>query len=1119
MRYKTKLLLLSTIALSAFTMSSQASELKPLVPALKSSIQTASKAVSFPPIFSQYMLTSEREARLYLNLDSFNINNHGYRAEFENVSTFVYDGYIWGSTIDIIPFQFGSFPININIIDTATGNIVDVQNYNIIVNETSKFTASVLPAEINLEINEKTHLELSSNYRFSIATIDLPENFEIDFENDTGRIFAIEGAFTEPGIYYVNSSVESWNGEIISQTTKFVIKDSLAPDLEVIDTNYLTTYYNETLDIDLSQNITGRYDQITIYNGVVYGSLTLNGDKATYYAPSELIPHLDTFRVEVVDSLTNTRKYFDVNIRVEAIAPKVADFTVEGNRYKEFIVDFSPYITKGTFEVTELIIHSPQGGVLTKISDNKYSVLYTNNSRDAETLNFTYFATALDGSNSDFGNVTINIPAAQDVVLIENDIKVKVGELVDIAFEATGGTAPYTYEVFGYHPPELSLVSGSRLVGTPAYSGRYEILVRATDVNGEFAEKTYTIEIYDETNAELPVVENGKMELDFGQPGSIDLRSLVKGEFDSISVIKKPAKGDVSLSGTTATYTPVAGTTGSDRFDFIASNSAGSVSGSVLITIKELVGEVPVAINHVINLAPTKSGSIDLTSGAISSNPILKSHVLNSVGAKSGIIELNGSVLDFQPHRAFAGNIVVEYQLENRFARSNVATVTFKVAARPDPSKDAEVAALIRAQVDAAIKLADDQIDNIIRRLEQIRSEAPGKRKSSFDLTIGVDSQNSETRQHDGTEIENKSSQNIKTDFESENPLATWMTGYVRIGESELGGLDFKTTAVGFTAGADYRFSPNFVGGVTLGYGREHSKIGDNGTENTAQAISAALYGTWHTGSGAFVDGLIGYQKLSMDSTRFVTPNSQFAYGSRSGSVVFGSVIAGYDFKAKNGLIITPYAGVRGIFGKLNGFTENGGDIYRLTYGNTDIRSFSGVAGIGVEKTFENDNWAITPNAKLEYRYDFASGTKTSLGYTDIISDVGMPYVVHTDVDERSTVVASAGVRVKPKNSDLSLEAAVQGNLNGNSKSVRFSAKATYNFCGIGAKKTDCMSLEQRVVYLKAELVKAQKAKKKQQISELKKLLAKTEKELAAFNKRSSQLTPIPDADYTFRLK
>lgn len=1205
-KFKTKLLL-SSIAISAISLSSQASIAEPLVPALKSSVSSkaSTNSVAFPPVVTQYMLTSEREAPLILNLSSFDTMNPGYRAEFEFVEPFAYTGYYYGGVMNIIPLQFGSFALNINIVDISTGSIVDVQNYSLIVNETSKFTVSKLPTEIELEIGEATSLELVSNWRYRYAEVAHPTNFDSAFVNDAGRIYAVTGSFKEPGVYYVDTRVESYNNEVDVQTVKYVVKDSLAPDLEVVDTNYLTTHYNETLEIDLSKNITGRYDQILIHKGADFGSISLNGDTATYYAPSEQIHNLDNFRVEVIDSLTNTHKFFDVNIRVEAIAPQVADFSINGDRYNEFVIDFSQHITKGTFDITDLVVTSYNGGTLTKIGTHKFSFLYNGSSRAAETLNFTYFATGNDGSNSDFGNVTVKIPAALDVALSDNDISVHVGTPIDLTFAASGGTDPYTYEVSGYYPSELSLVSGNRITGTPAYSGRYEVFVRATDANGEFAEKTYTIEISDvdavllpplnlrgkvgnhftqafiaeggsepytyellsplpagltlsgntvsgtpevdgsfsfqlqatdkngvigsqtysisvapaDAVVELPIVENGTLELDYGQSGTIDLASLVTGEFDSISVIKKSEKGDVSLSGNTATFTPEAGVTGSDRFDFIAVNAAGSVTGSVLITIKEPVGEAPIAINHVISLDPTKSGSIDLTSGAISSDPILKSHVLNSTSAKNGKIELSGLVLDFQPHRAFAGNVVIGYQLENKFGRSNVATVTFKVAERPDPSKDPEVVALIRAQVDSAIKLADDQIDNIIRRLEQIRSEAPGKRKNSFDLTIGVDGENDETRLHDGTEIENKQSQNVKTDFQIQNPIAGWFTGYVRVGDDEFSGLDFKTTAVGFTAGADYRFNDNFVGGVTLGYGREHSNIGSNGTENVATALSAALYGSWHSGSGAFVDGLIGYQKLDMESTRFVTPNSQFAYGSRSGSVVFGSVIAGYDFKAESGLKITPYAGVRGISGKLDGFSEDGGDIYGLTYGSTDIRSISGVAGLGVEKTFESDDWTITPTAKLEYRYDFASGTRTNIGYTDIISDVGMPYVVHTDVDQRSTVVASAGVRVKPKNSDLTLEAAVQGNVNGNSKSVRFSAKATYNFCGIGAKKTDCMSLEQRVVYLKAELAKAQKAKNKQKISELKKLLVKSERELKAFNKRSSQLTPVPDPDYTFRLK
>ena len=1024
-KLKTKLLL-SSIAASAITLSSQTANTAPLVPALKSSVasKATTNSVSFPPVLSASTFTTGREERIQLSLNAFNSSNPGFYADFQMVDMFALNGTIGAGTMDIIPLQFGSFAFNVVITDTSTNTIVETQNYNLIVNETSKFTVSKFAEEVSLEIGETTSLELISNYRYKNARIEFPSIFDIDQSKDQGRIYSISGAFTEPGVYYVDTRVISWNDEVFEQTVKYTVVDSSYSDFDVSDADLTGKVGNP---ISHTVGVSGGIAPFTY--AIVWGSLP------------------------------------------------------DGLALNDGVISGTPTKSGKFFADIEII------------DDYKFS-------------------------NPKIAMIDFDISAADVVELPDLAMRTKVGDSFSQKIDATGGEAPYTYAIISGTLPSGLLLSDNEIKGEATEDGSYSITIQVTDKNGIIASKAYSISVSPaDAVVELPVVENGKLELDYGQSGSINLADLVTGDFDTISITKSAEKGEVKLSGTTATFTPALGAVGSDRFDFIASNSAGSVTGSVTISIKEPIGLAPIAINHVINLDPTKSGSIDLTFGAISSDPILKSHILNSVSANTGTIELSGSTLDFKPYKAFAGRVVVGYQLQNKFGRSNVATVTFKVAERPDPSKDPEVVALIKAQVDSAIKLADDQIDNILRRLEQIRSEAPGKRKNSFDLSVGVDSENNETRLHDGTEIEDKQSQNIRTDFESESPIAGWFTGYVRVGDDEYSGLDFKTTAVGFTAGADYRFNENFVGGVSVGYGREHSKIGDNATENVAQAISTALYGTWHTGSGAFVDGMIGYQKLDMDSTRFVTPNSQFAYGSRSGSVVFGSVIAGYDYKFENGLKLTPYAGVRGIIGKLDGFSEDGDDIYGLTYGSTDIRSISGVAGVGVEKTFDSENWTITPTAKIEYRYDFASGTRTNIGYTDILSDVGMPYVVHTDVDERSTVVASAGLRVKPKNSDLTLEAAVQGNLNGNSKSVRFSAKATYSFCGIGVKKTDCMSLEQRVVYLKAELAKAQKAKNKQQISELKKLLAKTEKELKVFNKRSNQMTPIPDADYTFRLK
>jgi len=416
--------------------------------------------------------------------------------------------------------------------------------------------------------------------------------------------------------------------------------------------------------------------------------------------------------------------------------------------------------------------------------------------------------------------------------------------------------------------------------------------------------------------------------------------------------------------------------------------------------------------------------------------------------------------------------------------------------------------------VDAAIRLADDQVDNITRRLEQIRAEAPNARENSFDWQLGLDSKDTVRYDHEGNDISTQNSVNARGSFQSSNPLAVWTTGYVRLGESELGGISMKSTAVGGTAGMDYRFSENFVGGVAIGFGREMSDIGSNGTENVAKAISGALYGTYHIKSGVFVDGILGISHLTMDSSRYVTSTGELAYGSRDGTTVFGSVIGGYRFETEKGLKIEPYAGFRGVVGKLNGFTERGDGWTNLAYGNTDIRSFKAVAGIRVEKQYETDDFLITPNAKIEYRHELAGGTSTALGYADLGT---MPYSVMTDPSETSSVVASVGVRVKPKASNLSVEASAQASMSGSGKPrMTYAVRANWEICGIGFKKTDCMTRAQQVTYFKGELTKAEKKKDAKKIAEFKKLLAKAEAELRDWNARSAQLTPVPDMNTQF---
>lgn len=61
---------------------------------------------------------------------------------------------------------------------------------------------------------------------------------------------------------------------------------------------------------------------------------------------------------------------------------------------------------------------------------------------------------------------------------------------------ASGGTAPYTFTVIaGTLPPGLALAGSGALTGTPTTAGSFTFTVRATDANGCFGSRVYTIVI------------------------------------------------------------------------------------------------------------------------------------------------------------------------------------------------------------------------------------------------------------------------------------------------------------------------------------------------------------------------------------------------------------------------------------------------------------------------------------------------------------------------------------------------------------------------------------------------------------------------------------------------
>jgi len=103
---------------------------------------------------------------------------------------------------------------------------------------------------------------------------------------------------------------------------------------------------------------------------------------------------------------------------------------------------------------------------------------------------------------------------------------------------------------------------------------------------------------------------------------------------------------------------------------------------------------------------------------------------------------------------------------------------------------------------------------------------------------------------------------------------------------SQRSGVDFTTS--GISAGLDYRFNRYFTAGFGIGYGRDSTGIGTNGTRSKAESYNAALYASLRPFKSFFIDGVAGYGAMRFNSQRFAVDDAALVYGTRNGSQVFG---------------------------------------------------------------------------------------------------------------------------------------------------------------------------------------------------------------------------------------
>ncbi|WP_295808187.1 cadherin-like beta sandwich domain-containing protein [uncultured Nitratireductor sp.] len=574
--------------------------------------------------------------------------------------------------------------------------------------------------------------------------------------------------------------------------------------------------------------------------------------------------------------------------------------------------------------------------------------------------------------------------------------------------------------------------SASQAIALAVGSTVIEVVVTAEDAT---TIRTYTVTVTRaaSANARLASLMPSVGALDPGfNPDSVDYAVAVANAVDRIALTPTADDADATITvnghsvASGGVSQAIALPVGSTAISVVVIAGDGATTRTYTVTAMR-AQPVPTVVSREIEINAGETASVDLTEGA-TGGPFTDAAIvdLSDADAGSARIERDGQTyrLVFASSSTYAGGADVRFTLSNATGTSAPGTIAFTIVGRPNPAQDPEVIGLLNAQTDAARRFAQAQTKNFNDRLEQLHDEGD-RRRSSMNLSLGYNAKEKrgdrETQQlveraHDvpgllgyaSTSDGRAPSDAFGSNAEPEMPngsggidlgaFAVWTGGYINFGGSDDGALDLDHTMVGVSAGVDYRFSRKFVAGFGVGFGRDRTDVGANGTQSTGRAYSAAIYGSYKPFDNFFLDGVVGGSWLDFDSRRYVTATGDFATGNRSGHQVFGSLTAAYEFRDDIWLV-SPYGRVEMSRTWLDGFTEEGGGDFGLGYGEQSIDTVSGVIGIRAKYAFRTSWGTLTPGARVEYTHDFAGSSRIHLGYIDMDR---LPYWLDIEASSRS---------------------------------------------------------------------------------------------------------------------
>lgn len=547
-------------------------------------------------------------------------------------------------------------------------------------------------------------------------------------------------------------------------------------------------------------------------------------------------------------------------------------------------------------------------------------------------------------------------------------------------------------------PPGLQLDGATGVIsGTPTTPGSFTVKLAADNGApgapfGADRDVPFTIGV--------PAPSACTMSVPLNTATTLDLATCLFGGFapTGVSIVATPAHGEVAVSGTRVTYTPRQNYFGADSFTFVGSGLGGnSPQGTVTVTVTGRPD--PTQDATVAALVAAQAETAQRFARTQIANFQRRMEALHRGPADAGTGGARLQALPAMPSMPSLGGL--GDGLAGRVG-----------GAVPGAAPDLRSGLLVHADgsvapqsAGAITALAASHAPAAAGASEVLRALSAGLGAQSLPLAENLVAL-ARTKSLNLSGV--ASGLGLNTAPPRSGAASFWVEGVASFGTRDAAGgqVGSRFESDGVTMGADWRLSERLALGLGLGYARDRTLIGSDGSISRARGYSMAVYGSYQPSAATFLDAMLGVGTLDFDSSRYVAPIAAFAGGRRSGSQLFGSLAGGYEMRTGN-LTWSPYGRIDFSTDRLNRSTESGAGAYALQYQRQTSTSVQGAIGLRAESLHALDFGYAVPRLRVEYRHAFKRSGDAYVRYADQIG--GPLYRLAAGGDARNLLVLGLG--------------------------------------------------------------------------------------------------------------